>query len=63
MDVWRLVLRGTLCYFTSELRATKRSPSDNLTRWIIDQSKGFTRKGIEKVISFVRAYVYLIRIS
>ena len=35
--------------FGHEVRATKRSPPDNLTRWIITQSKGFTRKGIEKI--------------
>ena len=27
-------------------KATERSPSDDFTRWIITQSKGFTRKGI-----------------
>ena len=42
-------------FFTSELKATKRSLPDNLTRWIITQSKGFTRKGIEKNNRSVRA--------
>ena len=42
---------------------TKRSPPDNLTRWIITQSKGFTRKGIEKINRSVRAYVYLVLTS
>ena len=41
--------------FTSELKATKRSSPDNLTRCIITQSKGFTRKGIEKISRSVRA--------
>ena len=41
-------------------RDTPRSPPDNLTRWIIAQSKGFMRKGIEKVSRYVRGYVYLV---
>ena len=44
-------------------KTTKRSPPDNLTRWIIAQSTGFTRKGIEKVSRSVRAYVYLVLTS
>ena len=35
--------------FGHEVKALERSPLDNLTRWIITQSKGFTRKGIEKI--------------
>ena len=46
-----------------EVKATERSPPDNLTRWIITQSKGFTKKGIEKISSSVRAYVYLVLAS
>ena len=49
--------------FGHEVKATKRSPPDNLTRWIITQSKGFTRKGIEKINRSVRAYVYLVLAS
>ena len=49
--------------FGHEVKATKRSPSDNLTRWIITQSKGFTRKGIEKISRSVRVYVYLVLAS
>ena len=30
--------------FGNEVKATGRSPSDNLTRWIITQPKGFTRE-------------------
>ena len=45
------------------MKATERSPPDNLTRWIITQSKGFTRKGIEQISKSVRAYVYLVLIS
>ena len=46
--------------FGHEVKATERSPPDNLTRWIITQSKGFTKKGIEKISRSVRAYVYLV---
>ena len=46
--------------FGHEVKATKRSPLDNLTRWIITQSKGFTRKVIEKIS---RAYIYLVLTS
>ena len=34
--------------FGHEVKATRRSPPDNLTRWIITQSEGFIRKGIGK---------------
>ena len=46
--------------FGHEVKATKRSPPDSLTRCIITQSKGFTRKGIEKISRSARAYVYLV---
>ena len=46
--------------FGHEVKATKRSPRDNLMQWIITQSKGFTRKGIEKISKSIRAYVYLV---
>ena len=36
------------------------SAPENLARWIISQSKGFTRKGIEKVIRPMEAYVCLL---
>ena len=49
--------------FGHEVKATKRSLPDNLMRWIITQSKGFTRKGIEKISRSVRAYVYLVLTS
>ena len=49
--------------FGHEVKATKRSPPDNLLRWIITQSKGFTRKGIEKISRSVRAYFYLVLTS
>ena len=35
--------------FGHEVKATERSPPDSLTRWIITQSKGSTKKGIEKI--------------
>ena len=46
--------------FGDEVKATERSPLYNLTRWIITQSKGVTKKGIEKITRSVRAYVYLV---
>ena len=49
--------------FGNEVKATERSPPDNLTRWIITQSKGFTKKGIEQISRSVRAYVYLVLTS
>ena len=50
------------CYaaFVHEVKAAERSPPDNLTRWIITQSKGFTKNGIEKISRSVMAYVYLV---
>ena len=45
--------------FGHEVKATERYPPDNLTRWIITKSKGFTRKGIEQISRSVKAYVYL----
>ena len=44
-------------------KTTERSPPDNLTRWIITQSKGFTRKGIGKISRSVTAYIYLVPTS
>ena len=46
--------------FGHNFKATERSPQGNLTRWIITQSKGFTRKDIEQISRSVRAYVYLL---
>ena len=46
--------------FGHEVKATERSSPDNLIRWIVTQSKGFTKKGIEKISRSVRAYVYLV---
>ena len=53
MDAWGLVLYD-------RVKATERSPPDNITRWIITQSKGFARKGIGKISRSVKAYVYLV---
>ena len=49
--------------FGYEVKATKRSPPDNLMRWIITQSKGVTRKGIKKISRSARAYIYLVLTS
>ena len=46
--------------FGNEVKVTERSTPDNLTRWIITQSKGFTKKVIEKISRSVRGYVYLV---
>ena len=46
--------------FGHEVKATESSPPDNLTRWIIAQSKGLTRKDIEKMSRSVMTYVYLV---
>ena len=46
--------------FGHEVKATERSPLDNLTRWIIAQSQGFTKNGIEKISGSVMVYVYLV---
>ena len=49
--------------FGHAVKATERSPPENLTRWITTQSKGFTKKGIEKISRSVRAYIYLVLTS
>ena len=49
--------------FGHEVKARERSPPDNITQWIIAQSKGFTKKGIEKISCSVMAYVYLVLTS
>ena len=49
--------------FGQEVKVTKTSSPENLTRWIITQSEGFTRSGIEKISRPVRAYVYLVLTS
>ena len=46
--------------FGYEVKATERSSPDNLMRWIITQSKGFTRKDTEKVSRSVMTYIYLV---
>ena len=69
VDVDETWMHGDWLYMTDygifghEVKATKRFPPDNLTRWIIPQSKGFTRKGIEKISNSVRAYIYLVLTS
>ena len=46
--------------FGNKVKATERSPLDNLTRWIMTQSKNFTKNGIEKISRSVMVYVYLV---
>ena len=45
---------------TTGSKSTKRPPQDDVGRCIIRQSKGLTRKGIEKISKSVGAYVYLV---
>ena len=40
-------------------KATRRSPTGNLIRLIISQSKGFMREEVNKISNSVRAYIYL----
>ena len=49
--------------FGHDVKATKTSPPGNLTRWIMAQSKGSTRKGIKKISRSVMVYVYLVLTS
>ena len=46
--------------FGHEVKATRKSLSDNLTQWIMTQSKGFTKNGIEKISRSAMVYVYLV---
>ena len=46
--------------FGHEVKATEKSLSDNLTRWIITQSKGFTKNGTEKISRSTLVYVFLV---
>ena len=46
--------------FGDEVKATGRSPPDNHTGWIITQSKGFSKNGIEKTSRSVMEFVYLV---
>ena len=41
-------------------KATKISPPDNLTQWIITQSIGYTRNAFEIINRSVRAYLHLV---
>ena len=56
-------IRLVIVFLVMKKNATKRSPPDNLMRWIITQPEGFTRKGIEKIIRSMRAYAYLVLTS
>ena len=44
--------------FSDKEKVTEKSPSGNLTQWIV---KGFKRKGIKRVSRSVRAYIYKCR--
>ena len=49
--------------FGHDVKATEKSPPDNLTRWIIARSRGFTSEGTEKISRSVREYVYIVLTS
>ena len=49
--------------FSHKENATERSPPENLTGWIIKQSRGFTKEVIKKISRSMRAYVYLVLTS
>ena len=49
--------------FGHGVKATERFPPDNLIRWIITHSKGFTRKGIKQISRSVMADAYLLLTS
>ena len=49
--------------FGHNIKTMVISLSDDLTQWIITQSKRFTRKCIEKISRSVRTYVYLVLTS
>ena len=49
--------------FTTGSNATNGFPIDDVGRWIITQSRGLTRKGIENISRSLRAYVYLVLTS
>ena len=63
VDITVSVMTTALTQMKHEVKATKRSPPDNLMILIITQTKRFRRKGIEKVSRSVRAYVYLVLTS
>lgn len=41
-------------------KATKSSPPESFTRWIITKSKGFMRKGIGTISRSVRAFILVL---
>ena len=49
-------IRQYIAFFGDDEKATQRSPADNLTKWIITQSKDFIGKCIGKFSRSVRAY-------
>ena len=65
-EIWMLgdwFYTASYAIFTTGSKATKRSPADDVSRWIITRSKGLTRKGTEKISRSVMAYVYFVLTS
>ena len=59
MNEWGLVLCNQMC-FGDGGNVTLRFLPDNLTQWIITQSKDFTRRDIGKISRSIIAYIYLV---
>ena len=60
MDLWRLFYTTDYAFCGHEVKATERSPPDNLAQLIITQSKGLTRKSIENISRSVMTHVCLV---
>ena len=60
MDIGQWFYTTGYAVFGHVVKATERSPRDNLTQWITTQSKGFTKNSIEKISRAVLVYIYLV---
>ena len=60
MNEWGLVLCNQMWCFGDGGNVTLRFLPDNLTQWIITQSKDFTRRDIGKISRSIIAYIYLV---
>ena len=60
MDIGQWFYTTGYAVFGHGVKATERSPPDNLTQWITTQSKGFTKNSFEKISRAVLVYIYLV---
>ena len=60
MDIGDWFYTTRYAVFGHGVKATERPLPDNLTQWIITQSKGFTKNSIEKTSRAVLVYIYLV---